>query len=155
MNDNSGTGPDGSVRVLLHDAAAVALANERMPGDVEIGLTFVDDEEMAALNEQYRGIDAATDVLSFPLFDRAEIARLRADPDAFPERPLLLGDVVISTATAARQADEYSHTYEREIAFLFVHGLLHLLGYDHDDEPSRRTMRQAEEAVLATVGVRR
>lgn len=155
INDNSGSNLDEDVHALLHKVAQRTLATEQMPGDVEVGLTFVDDESIARLNEQYRGINAATDVLSFPLFDAVEMERLRANPEAFPERPLLLGDVVIAAPTAVRQAATYGHELRRELAFLFVHGLLHLLGYDHDDESSRQSMRRAEEAVLDAVGLRR
>lgn len=149
-------GPIGArLDALLREVARRALETEGIPADAEVGLTFVDDEEMARLNGEYRGRDETTDVLSFPLFERAEIEQLRVRPEAFPERPILLGDVVISTPTASRQAVEYGHDYSREVAFLFVHGLLHLLGYDHDEPENRTSMRQAEEAVLEAVGLKR
>lgn len=155
VDDDCGVVISEEVRSLLHTVARRTLVAEQMPTDVEVGLTFVDDESIAQLNDRYRGVNSATDVLSFPLFNRAEIERLRTEPEAFPERPLLLGDIVVAAPTAVRQAAEYGHDVRRELAFLFVHGLLHLLGYDHDDESSRQTMRRAEEAVLTAVGLRR
>lgn len=155
FNDES----DGKIQAeappLLHAIVRAIRVRERLPEDVEFGLTFVGDEAMRALNATHRDVDAVTDVLSFPLFTADEVQRLQDDPDAFPERPILLGDVVIAVDTAVRQAAEYGHGYERELAFLFVHGLLHLLGYEHGDEPSRRRMRTAEEAILADVGATR
>lgn len=140
---------------LLRRIAASALSYEGAPADAEVGLTVVDNAAIAGLNAQYRGIDEPTDVLSFPMFTAEELARLRADPDLFPERPLLLGDVVVSAAKAKEQAREYGHGLERELAFLFLHGLLHLLGHDHEEEEARRRMRAAEEEILSKAGVPR
>lgn len=137
---------------LLRRIATVALEHEGVPEDAEIGLTVVDDEAMAELNGAYRGIDEPTDVLSFPQFTAEEVDGLRDDADGLPERPLLLGDVVVSLPTAVRQAEEYGHGFDRELAFLFLHGLLHLLGHDHEEEEPRRRMRAAEEAILSKAG---
>lgn len=139
-------------KTLLRRAAVLALQQERVPAPAEIGLTVVDDEEMARLNEQYRGVAESTDVLSFPLFTPEELNMLRNSPESFPERPLLLGDVVVSAPTARRQAADYGHGLERELAYLFVHGVLHLLGHDHDDDDQTRRMRAAEETVLNEAG---
>lgn len=155
FHDESGDKTQTEAPPLLYAVAEATRAREHLPDGVEMGLTFVDDEAMRALNATHRGVDAATDVLSFPLFTADDMERLRDDPDAFPERPILLGDVVIAIDIAARQAADYGHGYERELAFLFVHGLLHLIGYEHGDEPSRRRMRNAEEAILADVGATR
>src|SRR5690606_21198778 len=111
------------------------------------------DEEIRVLNRDYRGKDAPTDVLSFPLWEPEEVADIRAHPERYPERPLLVGDVVISVETAARQAEEYGHGLERELAYLCVHGMLHLLGYDHEDEAARAAMRAREEAILTELGL--
>ena len=129
-----------------------ALSPEWDPVEVEIGLILVDDEAIAQLNEQYRAVAGPTDVLSFPMWTRDELEDVRAVPQNYPERPVLLGDVVISVETARRQAEEYGHSLGREMAFLLVHGVLHLLGYEHDDEQSRAEMRAREEAVLAATG---
>lgn len=138
--------------------ALTAVAREALAGedfsldDVEIGLTLTDDAAIAQLNEQFRATAGPTDVLSFPIWSAEQLADVLSSPEKYPERPLLLGDVVISTETAQRQAAEYGHGFGRELAFLFVHGVLHLLGYEHDDESSRRAMRAKEEAVLAATG---
>lgn len=143
---------DEKLEQALPKVVRAALAPQWNPEDVEIGLTLVDDEAIAELNEQYRGVAGPTDVLSFPLFTKDELAQIAAEPGLHPERPLLLGDVVISVETARRQAAEYGHSFGRELAFLLVHGVLHLLGYEHDDEASRAEMRAKEEAVLSATG---
>lgn len=143
---------DGQQVQALVEVAAEAVRTAFEPEEVEVGVTLVDDEAIAALNEQYRSVAGPTDVLSFPLWTRDQLAEVRANPDKYPERPLLLGDVVISLETARRQAEEYGHSFGREVAFLLVHGILHLLGYDHEDDESRAEMRAKEEAVLEATG---
>lgn len=103
-------------------------------GDVEDGevcITFVDDEYISRLNESYRNISGPTDVLSFPMNEEG-----------------LIGDVVISLETATRQAEEYGHSLEEEVAFLAVHGVLHLLGYDHETPEEEEKMMQISREVL-------
>lgn len=113
----------------------------------EISVTFVDKEEIHELNNQYRGVDSPTDVLSFPQFD---------DFDDLPEEgDICLGDVVICTDKAKEQAEEFGHTFEREIIYLFVHSILHLLGYDHMDEDEKALMRRQEETVMEHLGITR
>lgn len=132
------------------------------PQPAEISVLLTDDEGIRELNRRFRGIDAPTDVLSFPLWSPddgpwheglAEGAEGAEDEDDLPPEPL--GDVVISVPTAQRQAEEYGHSLEREIGFLCVHGVLHLLGFHHDDEGNRRRMRQLEEEVLEGLGLAR
>lgn len=125
----------------------------------EIALTFVDDEEIHALNKEYRGIDRPTDVLSFAMNESVEdeqeiIYELEEgeELDGFGD---MLGDIIISVETAKAQSEEYGHSLNREIGFLFVHGFLHLLGYDHEDEASEAEMMGKQEAVLAQVGLTR
>lgn len=125
----------------------------------EVALTFVDNEQIHELNREYRGIDRPTDVLSFALNESVEeeldILYEIEDEQELDEMNDLLGDIIISTERAKEQADEYGHSLEREIGFLFVHGFLHLLGYDHQDEPSEQIMMDKQEAVLEKVGLRR
>ncbi|EPY08858.1 hypothetical protein PAALTS15_02772 [Paenibacillus alvei TS-15] len=125
----------------------------------EVALTFVDNEQIHELNREYREIDRPTDVLSFALNESVEeeldILYEIEDEQELDEMNDLLGDIIISTERAKEQADEYGHSLEREIGFLFVHGFLHLLGYDHQDEPSERIMMDKQEAVLEKVGLRR
>lgn len=125
----------------------------------EVALTFVDDEEIHALNKEYRGVDRPTDVLSFAMNESVEdeqeiIYELEEgeELDGFGD---MLGDIIISVETAKAQSEEYGHSLNREIGFLFVHGFLHLLGYDHEDEASEAEMMGKQEAVLAQVGLTR
>ncbi len=108
---------------------------------------FTDDESIRKLNFEYRDKDAATDVLSFALNEGDE-------PDIVdgPEE-MLLGDIIISLETASRQAEEYGHSMDRELAYLLVHGMLHLLGYDHMTEEDRTEMRFEEERILSKLGI--
>jgi len=126
--------------------------------DAEVSVVVTGDEEIRTLNREYRGIDAPTDVLSFPLEEWEEGP---AGPPAAgagaganegpPELPL--GDVVISIERARQQAEEYGHSFWRELGFLAVHGVLHLLGYDHQSERERKVMREREEAILGELGL--
>lgn len=116
----------------------------------EAGITLADDAYLHELNREYRGVDAPTDVLSFAL--REAVPAEPAHGEAGPE---LLGDVVISVERARVQAGEYGHSLARELAYLSVHGLLHLLGFDHDRPERAGEMRSAEEAILAEYGLTR
>jgi len=113
----------------------------------EISVTFVEAEEIRELNRDYRDNDKVTDVLSFPQFDD-----LNDIPD-FGE--ICLGDVVICRDRAAEQAEEFGHSFEREIIYLFTHSILHLLGYDHMVEEEKREMRAREEEVMTHLGIER
>jgi probable rRNA maturation factor len=112
-----------------------------------ISLHLVGDETIRALNAEHRARDAATDVLSFPLYEPGFVLP--------PGEPVHLGDVVVSYPRAVAQADEYGHSVEREVAYLVAHGVLHVLGYDHEQEPERRRMRQKEEEALQPLGFTR
>ena len=113
----------------------------------EISVTFVDMEEIHQLNLDYREVDSPTDVLSFPQFD---------DLNDLPEDgEIALGDVVICKEKAEQQAEEFGHSFEREIVYLFVHSVLHLLGYDHMEDDEKACMRAREEEVMEHLGVLR
>lgn len=116
--------------------------------EAEVSLVLVDDQYIHQLNLQYRNIDAPTDVLSFALEDGLPAA-------AVPGEEPVLGDVVVSLPAARCQAADYGHDFRREVAFLTVHGVLHLLGYDHDTETGRQLMRAREEAALVNAGLTR
>ncbi|OMC69009.1 rRNA maturation RNase YbeY [Paenibacillus sp. FSL H7-0326] len=124
----------------------------------EVALTFVNDEEIHELNKEYRGIDRPTDVLSFAmnetLDEELDIVYELEEGESM-DVPDVLGDIIISVPTAIAQSEEYGHSVERELGFLFVHGFLHLLGYDHQDETSEAEMMGKQEAVLASVGLTR
>lgn len=137
-----------SLHPLIMQAFTEVLKRESLSTEVEVGLTFVDDEYIRELNRDYRGKDTPTDVLSFP----------QDDDDGFvsvPGMPRLLGDIIISMPRAVEQAETYGHSVEREVVYLAVHGMLHLLGYDHEDEEGRSEMRRREEAVMEALGLRR
>ncbi|MEJ3718292.1 rRNA maturation RNase YbeY [Paenibacillus polymyxa] len=127
--------------------------------DGEVALTFVNDDQIHELNRDYRGIDRPTDVLSFAmketLDEELEIIYEPTEDNPLNDVPDVLGDIIISVQTAQAQSQEYGHSIERELGFLFVHGFLHLLGYDHQDDASEAEMMGKQEAVLAQVGLTR
>jgi probable rRNA maturation factor len=138
---------------LIERAVAAALAAEGVGGAIELGVLVTDDAELHRLNREYRGVDAPTDVLSFG--DDAD----EEDTPAFvrpPDAPRYLGDLAISFERVAAQAEEYGHSRERELAYLTVHGVLHLLGYDHErGREEAALMRGREEAVMQDIGLPR
>ncbi|GFN22511.1 rRNA maturation RNase YbeY [Thermanaeromonas sp. C210] len=134
-----------ALRNLLQEAAR----QEGVPEGAEVSVTLVDDAEIRRLNRMYRGVDAPTDVLSFPLQDEEEVE----PPIKGEEGELLLGDILISLETAARQAAAYGHSLEREVGFLALHGFLHLLGYDHDTPEREEIMFRRQEEILGKVGL--
>ena len=134
------------------------LKAEGVTAKCEINVLVTDDAGIREINRTSRNIDSATDVLSFPMFELAP-GELPADWTEYedPDTGLVpLGDMVISMEHMAAQAKEYGHSNRRELAYLVVHSMLHLLGYDHLDEgPQKRQMRAREEAILAELGITR
>ncbi|MFZ5753685.1 MAG: rRNA maturation RNase YbeY [Bacillota bacterium] len=120
--------------------------------NVEVSVALVDDENIRALNRDYRAMDCPTDVLSFAL-DEENITEERTFVEAGDTH--LLGDIIISLEMTLAQAQEYGHSFTRELAFLTVHGMLHLLGYDHTDEDEEAEMRSLEEAILGQLNITR
>lgn len=139
---------ESNVSDLIESACKAVLEIESFSEDAEINVTLVDDVQIHQLNLEFRNIDKSTDVLSFPLGEDGEY-------DINPENNcFMLGDVVISVEHALKQADEFGHSIEREIAYLTVHSVLHLLGYDHIDEAEeKRIMRTREEEALKILGL--
>ncbi|MBQ7892159.1 MAG: rRNA maturation RNase YbeY [Erysipelotrichaceae bacterium] len=111
--------------------------------DVSFAVIFIDDEEIHAMNREYRGVDRPTDVITFALQD--EMSELES---MYEEIEQELGDIFISVDTAKRQAEEYGHSLRREVCFLFTHGLLHLLGYDHMTEEDEKVMFALQDMIL-------
>jgi probable rRNA maturation factor len=134
---------EGQLRHLVE----TALRAEGFSGTVELSLTLTDDAAVQRLNREFRGVDAPTDVLSFPLLSSEE-SPFVPPPDGI----LHLGDVVLSYPRAVAQAAEYGHSVQRELGYLTVHGVLHLLGYDHESEADKERMRAREEAILSEAG---
>lgn len=138
-------------RALVLRAAKAALKEQGVDMPCEISVMFTDDEGIREINREFRGIDSATDVLSFPM---NELSPGAFDADACERDPetgaVLLGDMAISLERCAAQGEEFGHGFEREIMYLTVHSVLHLLGYDHMDEGEmKRAMRAREEAIMA------
>ncbi len=136
------------IKKAIRQIAADALKEFGLPASAEISVVFCDNEAIRELNRDWRGIDAATDVISFPMVDNLEFRKVTGEQ-------LLLGDIIISTERAAWQAKEFGHKLQREILFLFSHGLLHLLGFDHGNEEESAQMRRHEEKLLTKVGALR
>ncbi|MBQ7500496.1 MAG: rRNA maturation RNase YbeY [Clostridia bacterium] len=136
------------IKMLLRRCCHAVLVSEEFKGSAEVNIRFVNDEEIHRLNLKFRNIDRSTDVLSFPLGENGVY-------DVDPETGLqMLGDIVISVQHAEAQAREYGHSFQREMAFLTAHSMLHLLGYDHVNGGLQAVrMREKEEKVLAQLGL--
>ena len=136
---------------IIRQMVMATLDYENCPYEAEVSVTVVDDKEIQEINKTYRNIDKATDVLSFPMYQYEKAADFdNLDDSAFnPESgELLLGDIVISAEKVTAQAKEYGHSKEREFAFLLVHSMLHLLGYDHMEEEERLVMESKQKEIL-------
>lgn len=123
--------------------------------DYEVSISFVDNSEIRALNKQYRNKDTETDVLSFPMMEFEVTEVNYNNEEEFVQEDRLLGDIVISLEKAQEQSVEYGHSFERELAFLVVHGVLHLLGMDHEDEEQEEEMSKKQEEILQLLNIKR
>lgn len=133
-------------RALIKKAIKYVLKNSNMSEDYEISVTITDNSQIREINREFREIDKETDVLSFPMLEFSEPEMPLEEEETDEIMPL--GDIVISLEKAAAQATEYSHSTQREIAFLTVHSMLHLLGYDHIEEEDRLKMREREKQIM-------
>ncbi|SFG08634.1 rRNA maturation RNase YbeY [Sporolactobacillus nakayamae] len=135
--------------IKLIDYAAEQLDLE---GEIECSITFVDNARIQVINRDYRGIDRPTDVISFALeeMDENEVPILPEEGE-----PRVLGDIIISVERTHEQAAEYNHSFERELGFLVIHGLLHLLGYDHQNAEQEKEMFGLQESILSSFGLSR
>ena len=142
---------------LLRETISAALAAEGVAVPCEVDVLLTDDEGIHQINLEQRGVDAPTDVLSFPMFEFAPGQPPAEEAEIDPETGLLpLGDMVVSMERARAQGEEYGHGTKRELAYPAVHSVLHLLGYDHmDDGPQKARMRAREEAILNQLGITR
>lgn len=133
------------LKKLIVNAVAQSLKYEEFPDKCEVSVTLVDNEEIHVLNREYRDVDRPTDVLSFPIFDEDDMGG-----------KTVLGDIVLSLERAKEQAAEFGHSFERELAFLTVHSMLHLLGYDHEEGKAQESeMFTRQEAILCKMGLAR
>ena len=142
------------LKELITLAAKTVLDYMGFDRDAEISVMFTDNEGIRVLNAQHRGIDRATDVLSFPMLEYDDDGEMFDDPGDI-EDELCLGDIVISLERAAEQAEEYGHSFEREVGFLTVHSMLHLLGYDHMTEEEEKEMFGFQKEILTEMGLER
>ena len=142
----------GEEESRIHQVVAGIVQRELPPGQYSVALHLVGDETIRELNRDHRQQDHATDVLSFPLLEPEESGAAFVLP---PGEAVSLGDVVVSAPRMLAQAEEYGHPPARELAYLVAHGVLHLLGYDHEDPDDQRAMREREEAALAPLGLTR
>lgn len=149
-NDQKAIRIPTGVRMLVRRCCNAVLINEQFDGSAEISVRFVDDETIHQLNLEFRNVDRSTDVLSFPLGEDG-VYDINMDTGA-----KMLGDIVISMEHAVMQSKLYGHSLQREIAFLTVHSMFHLLGYDHEAGGLEMVrMREKEETVLTQLGLKR
>ncbi|MBP3857612.1 MAG: rRNA maturation RNase YbeY [Ruminiclostridium sp.] len=139
------------LRTLVKRSVSETLYEEGYKGDFEVSVTFTDNAGIREINKEYRDIDRETDVLSFPMTGEGEEFTVNPETDCY-----MLGDIVISLEKALAQAEEYGHSFRREVAFLTVHSMLHLLGYDHErSEEEEREMFGKQDIVLEAMGLDR
>lgn len=138
---------------LIKEVVSRVLEEEKVLPEIDVYITLTNNEEIHKINKEYRDVDRPTDVLSFPMYERDEIADLKNDTDDEIEK--ILGDIIVSIEKVREQAEEYGHSFERELAYLVTHGMLHLLGYDHMIEEEKAVMRKREEEILETLNITR
>ncbi len=147
-----------SYEKIINDIIPAALEYEGCPYETEVNVLITDNEGIRSINRENRGIDAPTDVLSFPMIDfgsPSDFEPVEEDEEEYfdPDTgDLVLGDIVISADKVIEQAEAYGHTPERELAFLLAHSMLHLCGYDHMDDEEREVMEKRQEEILQAAG---
>lgn len=147
-NDQKNVKITPAIRALVKKAVQCSLDYEGFEYNAEVSVTFTDNERIHKLNFEYRNVDRPTDVLSFPMCE--------GDFEADNFGTVWLGDIVLSMEKAKAQAEEYNHSFERELAFLTVHSMLHLLGYDHEtSKEDENNMFARQEAILLSAGIKK
>jgi len=140
---------DEVMETLVAQVVGKVLTYEECEESYEVSISFVNNEEIRSLNREYRGIDKATDVLSFPMLEFVDEELYEEDENTdYIDEEMALGDIVISMEKVLEQSEEYGHSFSRELAFLLVHGMLHLLGYDHEEEATDGEMFEKQEEIL-------
>lgn len=145
MTDETGELDDATLEIV-QKVVSYAMKKENIGPLAELSISFVTNETITSLNKQYRQMNEPTDVLSFPLADTLQ---------ANDHMPIILGDIIVSIDKVKEQANEYNHTFKRELLFLIIHGLLHLLGYAHDTEAEEKMMFQKQENILKEFNIER
>ncbi len=136
---------------LINKVVDTVLETEKIKAKLDVSITFTSNNKIKKINNKYRNIDKETDVLSFPMFEREEIEKLKEESGIQD----ILGDIIISVEKVQAQAKEYGHSFKRELAYLITHGMLHLLGYDHMIEKEKAEMRKKEEEILGVLDIKR
>ncbi|MBU3176733.1 rRNA maturation RNase YbeY [Clostridium estertheticum] len=143
------------LETVIKDVIEHTLCEEKLSIDNEVSVIFIDNQEIKEINKKYRGIDKITDVLSFPMLNYPEnkvfkevYINYKFDQSDLYDEKLVIGDVALSLERAKLQSEEFGHSFIRECAYLTVHSVLHLLGYDHMEENQKNIMRKREEEIL-------
>ena len=145
---------DNKYEKIIGEVLEKCFEIENLPYDkLMVSIILTDPDNIQELNKKYRKIDKPTDVLSFPMFEKEEIDKIKNETEL--EYTDILGDMVISIDQVEKQAVEYGHSFERELSYMVVHSFYHLLGYDHIDEEDKKKMREKEENVLNIMGITR
>ena len=145
---------DDEICKLLTETVSATLKYENVTIPCYVSITVVDEDEIKEINNEHRGIDSVTDVLSFPVVNLIDGSFDNNAGDYFEGR-LILGDVVLCAKRAKEQSIDFGHSYDRELGYLTCHSILHLIGYDHEVDSEREVMRQKEEAVMALLNLKR
>lgn len=147
---------------ILNEIVDYTLKEEKLNVDYEVSIIFIDNEKIKELNNEYRNIDKETDVLSFPMIEYPHgmvykdiYTNYKFDDSFYDEGRLVIGDIAISLEKAKAQSEEYGHSLLREVCYLTVHSILHLLGYDHMEEKEKNIMREREEEILKKFNINR
>ncbi|MBL4933005.1 rRNA maturation RNase YbeY [Clostridium paridis] len=147
---------------LVEEIVQFALKEEEVDEKVQISIVFVDNKEIREINNETRGIDKETDVLSFPMLDyedgkvfKEQYKNFSFDETYYDGEELVLGDVVLSLEKSLEQSEEYNHSFKRETSYLIIHSILHLLGYDHMEDNEKGIMRKREEDILNKLNIKR
>ncbi len=153
--------PDLDFQTVAETVTEAVIREENCPYECQIGLILTDDPSIRRLNREYRQIDRATDVLSFPMqepdafLDYALLEEKQEDHFDPDTGELLLGDIIISLDRVTKQAEAYGHSVKREYAFLIAHSMLHLFGYDHEDPDEAKKMEEKQRIILERLGIKR
>lgn len=142
---------------IIRTVVETVLKEECVKKEVDVYITLTHNDNIQKINAEHRNIDKPTDVLSFPMFEREEIPMLKEENSNKEDGQVetMLGDIIVSVEKVREQANEYGHSFRRELAYLVTHGMLHLLGYDHMIEEEKIVMRKREEEILAILDIPR
>ncbi|MGH4118879.1 rRNA maturation RNase YbeY [Clostridium sp.] len=150
------------LKSVIKNVIEYTLSEEKLLVESEVSVIFIDNEEIREINLKHRGIDEVTDVLSFPMLHYPEnkvfkevYTNYKFDQNDLYDGKLVVGDVALSLEKAVQQSEEFGHSTTRECAYLTVHSILHLLGYDHIEEAQKNIMRKREEEILGTFNIYR